>query len=111
MRTLTSIPRVSAKARLYANEVLDYGFHNASSPGFYGRLEQEFAAKFGTKYGILHANGTATMHSALMAAGVGVGHEVIIPALTMASTALAALYVNAIPIFADIDPETFTISV
>lgn len=111
MQTLTSIPRVSAKARLYANEVLDYGFHNASSPGFYGRLEQEFAAKFGTKYGILHANGTATMHSALMAAGVGVGHEVIIPALTMASTALAALYVNAIPIFADIDPETFTISV
>jgi perosamine synthetase len=111
MQTLTSIPRVSAKARLYVNEVLDYGFHNASSPGFYRRLEQEFAAKFGTKYGILHANGTATMHSALMAAGVGVGHEVIVPALTMASTALAALYVNAVPIFADIDPKTFTISV
>lgn len=51
------------------------------------------------------------MHACLMAAGVGVGDEVIVPSLTMASTALVALYVNAVPIFADVDPETLTISV
>ena len=107
----TSIPRVSDKARQYVNEVLDFGFHNASSPGFYGRLEQAFAAKFGVGFGILHCNGTATMHSALLAAGVGVGDEVIVPTLTMASTALVALHANAVPIFADVDPDTLTISV
>ena len=99
------------KSRQYVNEVLDFGFHNASSPGFHGRLEKAFAAKFGVKYAIHHANGTATMHSALIASGIGAGDEVIVPDLTMASTALVALYVNAVPIFADVDPETWTISV
>jgi perosamine synthetase len=108
---LTSIPRVSEKAREYVQQVLDFGFHNASSPGFLEKLERTFAAKFGAKYGIHHVNGTATMHSALIAAGVGVGDEVIVPTYTMASTALVALYVNAVPIFADVDPETWTISV
>lgn len=111
MRTLTSIPRVSEKAREYVSEVLNFGFHNASSPGFLARLEKAFAAKFDAKYGIGHSNGTVTMHSALMAAGVGVGDEVIIPTHTMASTAFVVLYVNAVPIFADIDPDTWTISV
>ncbi|MFC1677047.1 DegT/DnrJ/EryC1/StrS family aminotransferase [Planctomycetota bacterium] len=105
------LPRVSENSRKYVNEVLDYGFHNTTSTGFCGRLEKEFAAKFGTRYAILHSNGTATMHSALIAADVGVGDEVIVPGRTMASTALVALYVNAIPILADIDPDTFTISV
>jgi len=107
----TSIPRLSEKAKQYVQEVLDFGFHNSSSKGFSGRLEKEFAAKFGVRYGIIHCNGTATMHSALRAAGGGAGDEVIVPTLTMASTALVALYVNAVPIFADMDPETFTISV
>lgn len=111
MKTLTAIPRVSEKAREYVRQVLDFGFHNASSPGISAKLEKAFAAKFGVEYAILHANGTATMHSALMAAGVGAGDEVIVPTHTMASTAFAALYVNAVPIFTDVDPETFTISV
>jgi perosamine synthetase len=98
-------------ARIYIDEVLDYGFHNSTSPGISARLEREFAAKFGVGYAILHSNGTATMHAALLAAGVGAGDEVIVPGLTMASTALVAIYVNAIPVFADVDPQTFTISV
>ena len=111
MLTTTSIPRVSPKAREYVNRVLDFGFHNCSSPGMTARLEGEFAAKFGQKFGILHANGTATMHSALLAAGVGVGDEVIVPAFTVFSTAAVALHANAIPIIADVDPDTWTISV
>jgi perosamine synthetase len=105
------LPRVSPMARIYINEVLDYGFHNSTSPGISVRLERDFAAKFGVRYAILHSNGTATMHAALLASGVGAGDEVIVPGLTMASTALVALYVNAIPVFADSDPATFTISV
>ena len=100
---------MSRESRRYVNEVLDFGFRNTSSAGMTGRLEQEFAAKFGVKYGIAQANGTVTMHSALLAAGIGVGDEVIVPALTMASTALVVIHVNAIPIVADVNRETFTI--
>ncbi len=109
MPRMTMIPRVCPKARQYVNEILDFGFHNGSSPGIAARLEAEFAARFGRKFGILHANGTATMHSALLAAGVGVGDEVIVPAYTVAMTATVALYANAIPVFADVDPDAWTI--
>jgi perosamine synthetase len=109
--TRKSIPRVSPQAREYVNRVLDFGFHNCSSPGMTARLERDFAARFGQKYGILHANGTATMHSALMAADVGVGDEVIVPAFTVFSTAAVVLHANAIPIIADVDPDTWTLSV
>ena len=109
--TKTSIPRVSPKAQEYVKRVLEYGFHNCSSPGMLARLEREFAAKFGQKYGIAHANGTATMHSALLAYDVGVGDEVIVPAYTVFSTGVVALHANAIPIIADVDPDTWTISV
>ncbi|MFH1264730.1 MAG: DegT/DnrJ/EryC1/StrS family aminotransferase [Planctomycetota bacterium] len=110
MTKMTMIPRVAPMAREYVREVLDFGFHNAGSPGVSARLEERFAARFGRNFGILHANGTATMHSALLAAGVGVGDEVIVPAYTVAVTATVALYANAIPVFADVDPETWTIS-
>ena len=49
------------------------------------------------------------MHACLAAAGIGPGDEVIVPALTMASTALVVIHHNAVPVFADIDPETFEI--
>lgn len=111
MLTSMSIPRVSPKAIEYVSRVLEFGFHNGRSPGMAARLEQDFAAKFGQKYGILHCNGTATMHSALLAAGIGAGDEVIVPAYTFFSTAAVALHANAIPIIADVDPDTWTISV
>ena len=69
------------------------------------RLEQRFADIFQSKYAISFINGTATMHTILAAAGVGAGDEVIVPPLTMASTALAVLHANATPVFADIDPD------
>jgi perosamine synthetase len=109
--TKRSIPRLAPKAQKYINEFLEYGIHNTRSCGISTRLENEFAQKFGCKYGVLHANGTATMHSALIAAGVGAGDEVIVPSITAGATAFVALYVNAVPIFADIDAETFEIDV
>ena len=105
-----AIPKLAAQSRKYVEKVLDFGFHNTSSAGMTKRLEAAFAEKFGVRFGIAHCNGTATMQSCLMAAGVGVGDEVIVPGLSMASTALVALHVNAIPVFADINAETFAIS-
>ncbi|MBI3944277.1 MAG: DegT/DnrJ/EryC1/StrS family aminotransferase [Chloroflexi bacterium] len=109
--TSKSIPRVSPKAYEYVQQVLDFGFHNAHSVGITARLEREFAARFGQTYGIAHCNGTATMQSALLGAGVGVGDEVIVPTYTVFSTPAAALQCNAIPVIVDVDPDTWNISV
>ena len=55
-------------------------------------------------------NGTSTLHMALEAAGVGPGDEVICPPLTMSSTSIAVLQANAVPVFADVDRDTFLIT-
>jgi perosamine synthetase len=101
--------RVSPKALEYLKEVVEYGFGNSSGPGMTGRFERAFAKKIGMEYGIAHCNGTATMHSCLGAAGVKPGDEVIVPPLTAVSTAICVLHQGAIPVFADIDPDTFNI--
>ena len=75
------------------------------------RLEEAFAERFGSKYAISMVNGTATLHACLEAAGVGVGDEVIVPPLTMSATAFAVLQTGATPVFADVDPDTYQISV
>ena len=103
------IQRILDKERNYALEVLDSQFRKSAEGKMTKRLEEKFAKLFGVKYAISHVNGTATMHSALAAAGVGAGDEVIVPALTMAGPAIATLHANATPIFADIDSHTFTI--
>ncbi len=90
------IPRVSPKAYEYVKQVLDFGFRNAHSVGITGRLEHDFARRFGQAYGIAHCNGTATMQSGLLAAGVGVGDEVIVPAFTVFSTPAVVLQCNAV---------------
>jgi len=105
------IPRVAPKSYEYVKQVLDFGFHNSHSVGMTSRLEREFAERFGQTYGICHCNGTATMQSALMAAGVGVGDEVIVPTFTVFSTPAAVLHCNAVPIIVDVDPDTWTISI
>ncbi len=110
-RSQKKIPRVAPKAYDYVKKVLDFGFHNAHSVGMTARLEREFAERFGQKYGIAHCNGTATMQSALMAAGVGVGDEVIVPAYTVFSTPVVAIHCNAVPVIVDVEPDTWTISV
>jgi perosamine synthetase len=73
------------------------------------RFERAFAARFGRKYAIAHNSGTSTLHSCLAAAGVGAGDEVISPAQTVIMNSFAILHQNAIPVYADIDPDTFNI--
>jgi dTDP-4-amino-4,6-dideoxygalactose transaminase len=72
-------------------------------------FQQAFARLQGAKYGIACASGTAAIEVALKALGVGPGDEVIVPPYTFIATATAVLMVNAIPIFADIDYETFNL--
>jgi perosamine synthetase len=95
--------------RMYVNEVLDDGFGNRESAHMIGRFESTFAEKFGLRFAISHNSGTGTMLSCLLAAGVGPGDEVIVPACTMASTAMVVIQAGAVPVFADSDPHTFNI--
>ena len=104
---MTTIQRITARERAYVHEVLDAQFHTSAGSMMSTRLERQFAEKFQSKYAISFINGTATMHAALVAAGVGPGDEVIVPPLTMASTSFAVLHAGAVPVFADIDPQTW----
>ena len=72
-------------------------------------FEEKFAAYQHAKYSIAVSSGTAALEISLRALGIGCGDEVIMPPYTFMATMIAVLYVNAIPIFADIDPETYTI--
>ena len=72
-------------------------------------LERKFAEMFGAKYAIAMNSGTSTLHCALEALGVGYGDEVIIPSLTVVMNTTTVWQCNAIPVYADIDPDTFLI--
>jgi dTDP-4-amino-4,6-dideoxygalactose transaminase len=74
------------------------------------RFEAEFAAYQEATYGVAVTNGTVALKLALTAAGVGVGDEVIMPGYTFVATATAALEIGAVPVFADIDPGTYTLA-
>jgi dTDP-4-amino-4,6-dideoxygalactose transaminase len=72
-------------------------------------FEEEFAAYQEAAYGIAVVNGTVALKLSLTAAGIGVGDEVIIPGYTFVATATAALEIGAVPVFADIDAQTYTL--
>src|SRR5690554_6499741 len=74
-------------------------------------FEEKFAAYVGAKYAVAVSNGTAALHAACFAAGIGPGDEVITTLLTFAASANCVLYQGGKPVFADIDPETYNISV
>jgi len=93
----------------YAIEAIENEFSTSKNSIFNNRLEQKFRELFNVKYAIGHVNGTQTMHTALAALGVKPGEEVIVPPLTMSSTAIAVLQNNSIPVFADVDRATFNI--
>jgi perosamine synthetase len=96
--------------RRYMDEVLADGFGNREAAHMVGRFETAFAEKFGVRFAISHNSGTGTMLSCLLAAGVGPGDEVIVPAATMASTAMVVVQAGAVPVFADCDPRTFNMA-
>ena len=85
--------------------------------GEWGRLdghqveafERRFAAMHGCRHGVAVANGTVSLRIALLAAGIQAEAEVIVPPYTFLSTASAVVEANAIPVFADIDLDTFNL--
>jgi perosamine synthetase len=81
----------------------------SSAGSFVTRFEEAYANYIGTKYATSCSNGTAALHLALLACGVGPGDEVIIPDLTFAATANAVLYCGAKPVLVDVEEKTWNI--
>jgi len=77
--------------------------------GAVSRLEQRWAAEVGTEHCVAVANGTDALTIALAAAGVGPGDEVIVPALSFMASAMAPMHLGALPIFVDIDRDSYNI--
>lgn len=72
-------------------------------------LESKLCSLTGARYAVVCSNGTAALHIACLAAGVGEGDEVITTPITFAASANCALYCGAKPVFADINEETYNI--
>ncbi len=73
-------------------------------------FEKEFARYVGAKHAVALNTGTAALHTAVLIAGVKPGDEVVIPSFTFHATAEVVLLAGAEPVFADIDPDTYTIT-
>jgi perosamine synthetase len=91
------------------------GFLGTWSPAFYGganvqRLERDWESFFGVEHALAVNSATSGLYAAVGAARVGPGDEVIVSPYTMTASASAAVVYGAIPVFADIDEETFCIT-
>ncbi|MBI2193562.1 MAG: DegT/DnrJ/EryC1/StrS family aminotransferase [Planctomycetes bacterium] len=85
--------------------------HNLRSSWAQKGLEKALCEYTGARYARCVSSGTAALVSSLFAAGCGPGDEVLTVAYTWVATVGAVLRVNAVPVFADIDPRTFTMDV
>lgn len=95
-------PTLGGNAWTYVKECIDTGW--VSSAGTYVTRFEEACAQFtGSRHAVATVNGTAALHLALVAAGVGPGDEVITQALTFVATANAIHYTGAGPHFVDVD--------
>jgi dTDP-4-amino-4,6-dideoxygalactose transaminase len=74
------------------------------------KFENEFAAYCGSKYAITCVNGSVSLRLALIACGVKPGDEIIVPPYTFITTASSVIECNCVPVFVDIDPDTYNIS-
>ncbi len=73
-------------------------------------FEKAVADYVGTSHAVAVSSGTAALHTIVRACGLGAGDEVIVPSFTFAATVNALIYEGVIPVFAEIDPETFNLS-
>lgn len=101
-------PVAGERERELIGKVLDSGqwggFHE-----IVGQFEQQFAAYQHCRYAVSTFNGTVSLELLLSVAGIGPGDEVIIPAISFVSTAVAISRVGATPVFVDIEPYSFNI--
>ena len=92
------------------------GFHGSARPSFFGgqevlAFEAAWQKRFGSAHVISMNSATSGLIAALGAVGIGPGDEVIVPPYSMSASAIAPVFYGGIPVFADIDPDYFCLSV
>ena len=100
-------PAGAAEALL---EVLESGNWDSRHGRFVRSFEERFAAYQEAEHGICVANGEVGLRVALEALEIGAGDEVIVPAYTFVASATAVVYAGGVPVFADVDPDTYCLS-
>lgn len=103
-------PLLNGREKELLAQCIDTGWISSDGP-FVHEFECRFAGFIGAKYGIAVCNGTAAIEAALFAAGVGKGDEVIMPAFTIISCALAVIRLGAVPVLVDVEPDTWNMDV
>ena len=101
-------PQITNESKSLVSKSLAEGWISSAGP-YLEQFEAEFAKYLGVKHAIMVNTGTAALHIALLALGIGLGDEVIVPAFTMASSWMAVMYTGATPIFVDVDSLIYTI--
>jgi dTDP-4-amino-4,6-dideoxygalactose transaminase len=104
-RIFLSSPDVGELEEAYLVEALRSGWVAPAGPAV-DAFEQEIASRTGVTHAVAVSSGTAALHLALVALGVGPGQLVAVPTLTFAATANAVAYTGAEPVFVDCDPST-----
>lgn len=107
-RIFLDAPDIGVLEKEYLTKAVDSGFVSTTGP-FVPEFEDKFAEYLGVRRCVSTQSGTAALHMVLYELGVGLGDEVIVPALTFVATINPVLYVGAIPVFADVNDKTWTI--
>lgn len=102
-------PRILPEDKAAVMAVLDRGIVGGADAPEASALQREFADYVGARYCLATNTGTAALHLALLALDLAPGDEVITSAFSFSASALVILHALAIPVFADIDPRTFTL--
>jgi perosamine synthetase len=103
-------PLLNGREKELLMECIETGWISSDGP-FVSEFEKLFASYIGVDYGIAVCNGTAALETALFAAGINKGDEIIMPSFTIISCALAAIRLGAIPVLVDVEPETWNMDV
>ena len=101
--------KYSANELKYLKQALGHDSKESTSHTFVSNLEKESLKLFGSKFCVAQNSGTSTLHSALLAVGVSNGDEVISPAFSVIMNTAVTLHCGAIPVYVDVDPETYCI--
>lgn len=102
-------PLLNGNEKKYLCECIDTGWISSEGP-FVKEFEQKMSAGVNRKYGIAVSNGTAALEVAIQALGVKGGDEVIMPAFTIISCAMAVTKVGAVPVLVDSDLQTWNMN-
>ncbi len=103
-------PLLDGNERKYLIQCIETGWISSEGP-FIKNFEESFSKIAGRKYGIAVCNGTAALEAALIAIGIGVGDEVIMPSFTIISCALAIIRAGATPVLVDSEFDTWNMNV